>query len=266
MKLVEEKFGNEYTRGIKAAKAVVAQNPSDIVARCLLVRALYVAHSEFAANEQLNVLRELVKNSSELTVEYQCAIREVETLGKWANEPLIDEGPREKEVLAMSPEEFENSLDTIRWMDNLGSPNDRDAFVDRISEWDSWDGPESAGSDRFNDLSMKWQDEILKLIEGRRLEEAEHFASRIAEKVFEAVKKTVPYDPELDVWHGPNAAPELAAFCARTIAYYVFANEPIPPLLRDEWQWYVEGHWPCGCAFYPDDENDDDDDDVLVVY
>ncbi len=82
--------------------------------------------------------------------------------------------------------------------------------------------------------------------------------------VSEAVEKAVPYDPENDVWYGPNAAVALAASSARLVALYVFAGEAIPPLLRDEWNWYVEGHWPCGCAFYPEDV--DSDDDELVVY
>src|SRR6266498_2524910 len=77
--------------------------------------------------------------------------------------------------------------------------------------------------------------------------------NRIHDTVFECARTAVPYHDEQDAWYGPNAAVWQARFTAALVGcmFAKYGQFPVPErqsshwTLQHEWEWFVEGHWPC---------------------
>lgn len=281
LRLAENQFGPEFTRGVKAAKAALASQPESIVAHCLVVRSLYLSGSN-AVQEKLELLREVASQKSSISEDSKAAIREIEHLCTEPEKIVVETKAEAKRIEAeylskgkrfiievvppkanentMTLEQFEAHLKKVRWMTNCGKPNHRDQSVQRIGTWDDWIGPESEGCERLNDITSIWYEQVIQIL-GERAEKALGHANKIESRVYDTVKKAVPHKSDDDVWFAPDAAVALSAYTAKLVALYVIAGAPLPDLLADTWQWFAEGHWPCSCAFYPDAA----DEDVLVV-
>lgn len=283
LRLANDELGSERPIGVKSAKAAVERHPGSIVARCLLSTILVSAGSKGAAREHLAVIEDMAAKISPIPEDLQKAIEETqnfcaepqEVIAKSVAEAerllaefstrgkrcIVEIHPRAKQTKILTAIQLQSKLEKIKWMKKCGKPNKRDGSVRRIEDWDDWIGPESEGSDRLNEICMKWYDEIIETL-GDKADEALLYARSIEVQVYKRVENAVPYDPDNDVWYAPNAAAALAAFVAKLVALYVFAGCTLPGLLEDIWQWYAEGHWPCSCAYYPEEDQTD----VLVVY
>ncbi|MBY0546887.1 MAG: hypothetical protein K2W95_06320 [Candidatus Obscuribacterales bacterium] len=279
LRLAENQFGPEFTRGVKAAKAALATQPGSIVAHCLVVRSLYLSGSN-AVQEKLELLRHVASQTASISEDSKAAIREIEHLCTEPERIVVETKAEAKRIEAeylskgkrfiievvppkasentMTLEQFEAHIKKIRWMTNCGKPNHRDQTVKRIASWDDWVGPESEGCDRLNDIIGIWQEQVIQIL-GERAEKALGHANKIESRVYDTVKKAVPHKSDDDIWFAPNAAVALSAYSAKLVALYVIAGAPLPDMLADLWQWFAEGHWPCSCAF------GSDDDDILVV-
>lgn len=152
----------------------------------------------------------------------------------------------------LSPEEFLRSLDQVPWFSHLGEPNARDHQVARIRDWEEWPGPESSQVRALGPRGQSLRDELIE-VAGVRKAEVEAWWERIRQAVFQQACGAVPYDPEEDTWHGPTAAVCHAAWVAGLVGCGLLLGREIPSEATEQWSWFVEGHWPCGYAFDPEE-------------
>lgn len=140
---------------------------------------------------------------------------------------------------------FLRELERIPWFANLGEPISGVHDIERISRWDDWSGPEKSGVDEVCYRQQALYDELL----GCGKEGAEQLTQlweSIQRTVLAAAAKNVPYDPSEDTWHGPTLAVWHAAWTAGLIGLCLFLCKPIPAEQQEQWQWFSQGHWPCG--------------------
>ena len=152
---------------------------------------------------------------------------------------------------------FIQGLDAIPWFLSLGKPHPRDNEVVRIHSWEEWPGPET----RLGYWFAQWQsvvEERIQAEESGRRTELEALWDRVHQVVFQRAAANVPlYDPEEDAWHGPTACVWHAAYTACLLSWHLLLRRRIPERLADEWNWYTDGHWPCGFAEEPPDFEDE---------
>ena len=148
---------------------------------------------------------------------------------------------------------FLSYLPTVPWFANVGQPL-TDPDVPRIWDWDAWAGPEEE-TGRIITLSLRHQDWQGALLAAHPEQEAELEAlwQRVADIVMNAATGKTPYDPDADAWHAPTTAVWQAVWTAGLAAWRLACNEPIPPDLAHQWDWYARGHWPCGYAYLSED-------------
>ena len=153
----------------------------------------------------------------------------------------------------LSIEAFVAQLETVPWFSELGQPGPADAEATRIFSWDEWPGPEDPS---VNELALGQQALYDGLLEtaGEKRQEFLALWDRIQETVFRAARTRVPYDPEEDCYHGPTAALWQAAWTAGLIGWCLYVGQPVPGDLREQWQWYLAGHWPAGYSWLSDDK------------
>ena len=162
---------------------------------------------------------------------------------------------------AQRVERFIAGLDTIPWFSNLGQPTPPEAGVERIYRWEDWPGLEEPG---IIDLSQRHQalyDSLIASAEGSA-DARKGLWDRIHAAVFRAAAPNIPYDPKHDTYHGPTMAVWQAAWTAGLIGLCLQSGRPAPPELREQWDWFARGHWPCGYA----GANDDGKPGPLLVY
>lgn len=143
-----------------------------------------------------------------------------------------DFGPNTSKVL-----EFIESLKTINWLHNVGTPNPSDHLVKRVY---SWEDAKLAAENRINSVKDEIQREKLKkiAIESGRLvmvEEAVSLAALYATSVIELYSKirwAIAADKE-------GAIYEVVLGDLGDFQYYL-----------DLIKWYRAGHWPCGYDEY----------------
>lgn len=151
----------------------------------------------------------------------------------------------------LGPEEFLCSLAQVPWFRHLGEPSPRDHQVARIRDWNEWPGPESPQVQDLGPRSQSWHDELIEGA-GPRKSEVEALWERIRQAVFEHACGAVPYDSEEDSWHGPTTAVWHAAWVAGVVGCSLLLGREIPSEAIDQWSWLVEGHWPCGYTYDPE--------------
>jgi hypothetical protein len=182
-----------------------------------------------------------------------------ERLASRDNGPAADEFADipEFDPRGLSADEFRERLDRVPWFAQLGKPHPRDRFVDRIADWDEWGGPESSGASPMGPEESRWQEALLAL--PRPGPATIHSLwSSVQSQAF----GRMPFEADVDPWHGPTAASSHGAWLAATIACCLSAGIPIPPNALRLWAWYARGHWPC--AYSEDDELPRDDNGNLV--
>jgi hypothetical protein len=148
---------------------------------------------------------------------------------------------------------FMGQLSNVPWFSRVGQPIS-DPNISRIWEWDEWAGPEEE-TGRIISLSLRhqhWHDVLLAAYPERKAE-LEALWRRVAESVMAAAVDKAPYDPDADSWHAPTAAVWQAVWTAALIAWHLACDEPIPPDLTRQWDWYERGHWPCGYVYLEGD-------------
>ena len=135
---------------------------------------------------------------------------------------------------------FRQRVDDIPWFSRLGQPHARDQYVDRITDWDDWPGPESRGGSAMAQEAGRWCEDLLALPEPGR-EAIQSLWSSVENQAL----RPMPLEIKPDPWHGPTAAATQAAWLAATIASCLLARVPIPPNALSMWAWFARGHWPC---------------------
>jgi hypothetical protein len=142
-------------------------------------------------------------------------------------------------------------LETLPWFLNLGEPHPRDHDVVRIHTWEEWPGPERGYGDWFG----RWQAVVREQVEAsepaRRAELDKLWQSIERTVVSRAAAKVPMYDPEQDAWYGPTVCVWYAAYTACLVGWHILLNRRLPERLAAEWEWYVDGRWPCDYAEEP---------------
>jgi hypothetical protein len=165
---------------------------------------------------------------------------------------------------------FIRLLKRTPWFLNLGLPNPRDSKVVRIHSWKEWRGPERD----WNDWAGYWPTLLRKnLVEMHkdRAKELEALWTSLEDLVVERASRNVPlYDPDEDPWYGPSACVWHAGYFAGLTSWYIVLGLRQPEALVGHWQWYLEGHWPCGYAECPPGYGDESSMEIplgrLLVY
>lgn len=139
-------------------------------------------------------------------------------------------------------EAFLNELETIPWFAKLGDPLPAGSDHKQIQGWDDWPGPEEESVEEIGYWQQLLREDLMDHPESTSLS---GLWDRIEEVVLRVAVRNVPYDPEEDAWHGPNAAVWHAAFTAGLMGLCVFLRQEPPSELDQLWRWFVAGHWPC---------------------
>lgn len=158
-------------------------------------------------------------------------------------------------------EMFLEDLKAVPWFRNIGRSTAVDSRLRRIHRWEDWPGPEDPSVSELSTREQALHDEILG-IAGEDRSELVRLWGRIHAVVFRSAASVVPYDPQQDAWHAPSTAVWQAAWTAGLVGLFQQSRHPIPMDLREQWNWFVRGHWPCGYAC----GRADDDRVLLIVY
>lgn len=141
----------------------------------------------------------------------------------------------------MDSNEFIASLPSIRWFSALGSST---TATHRISDWGEWPGPEDENVGAIGSVQEEFYDSFCDST-SLLPPSLQAVWDVVQEHVLDAAKLTIPYDQDQDVWHPPNAAVWQAAYTAGLVALYLATRRPIPEQLKEQWNWFTLGHWPC---------------------
>jgi hypothetical protein len=145
---------------------------------------------------------------------------------------------------------FLAQLEEVEWFSNLGAPTPPDARVVRMLDWDDWPGPEEPAVEKLTYQQQELLDRIMA--ETNESEELGALWDRVYETVFQRASPRVPYDPDQDAWHAPTAAVWSANWTAGLVALCLRTGRELPPELREQWRWFIRGHWPAGYASLDD--------------
>ena len=155
--------------------------------------------------------------------------------------------------MAMSTEEPRSvedllaQIESAPWFRNIGKPTPDDSQVERIYRWEDWPGPEEPSIVELAYREQALYDDIMRDAGGHR-ERLSALWDSIHKVVFRVATVAVPYDPQQDTWHAPTMAVWQAAWTAGLIGLCIESERPIPPELKEQWEWFVRGHWPSGYA------------------
>jgi hypothetical protein len=145
-------------------------------------------------------------------------------------------------------EAFIAQLEAVPWFSRLGAPTPFDAAVARMHAWDDWPGPEEPAVDQLCTQGQELYDRIMAETDAEG--ELTALQKRVREVVIRLASPRVPYVPDQDAWYPPNAAVWQAVFSAGLIALCVKTGHDVPAELREQWCWFVRGHWPAGYASF----------------
>jgi hypothetical protein len=138
---------------------------------------------------------------------------------------------------------FVDQLARVPWFENIGRAVSPNNGVKQIFSWAEWGGPEDSA---LAEISCRQQSYYDELIQASKNKAANEVWERIQSIVFQNAIPRVPYDANRDTWYGPTAAVWHAAWTAGLIALCLFLSQAIPADLQDQWDWFAQGHWPCG--------------------
>jgi hypothetical protein len=138
-------------------------------------------------------------------------------------------------------EAFLEQLEKVPWFANVGKPIPLTRGVKQIHSWEEWPGPEDTDEIHLDQQAL--YDEIMENAKENQ-PSLELLWNRIHDTVERVARKTVPYDPNKDAWHGPTLAVWHAAWTAGLIGLCLQLNRPISPELQEQWRWFLQGHWP----------------------
>lgn len=156
-----------------------------------------------------------------------------------------------RQGLAPSLPQFIDSLQYVPWFRNLGRPNTRDRQVKRIHRWQEWQGPEAGYGDWFGRFPALVREQM-EADHPTRKAELNQTWNRIELSVIELAIPHVPdYDAEQDAWYGPTACVWQAGYNAALVGCHLQLGRPLPEPIADQWDWLLEGHWPCDYAEEP---------------
>ena len=147
----------------------------------------------------------------------------------------------------MDLEHFETSLVEIPWFLRVGAPID--VNVGRLSRWDEWPGPEDPG---VAVLHVHQQSLFDDLLAAGPAEDLEALFNRINKGVMSIASTRVPFDENQDAWHAPTTAVWHAGWTAAILALSTVTKHDLPDLVRWQWRWFLEGHWPAGLRWKSD--------------
>ena len=144
-------------------------------------------------------------------------------------------------------------LEQIPWFKRLGQPAIRDSEIFRIYAWQTWPGAEDPGAIIQAQYHTHWHDDLFQTHTPPPDDPLTQLWNRIHNTVFARARTTVPYHNEQDAWYGPNAAVWQASFTAALVGcmFAKYGQLPVSErpssqwTLQHEWEWFVEGHWPC---------------------
>lgn len=142
-------------------------------------------------------------------------------------------------------DDFLAGLEVVPWFRNLGRPTPEDAGVERLAAWEDWAGPEEPTVVEMSLRHQELYDRIMAAV-GDRRPELDELWDHIHAAVFRRATPAVPFDPAKGAWHGPTTAVWVAAWAAGLIGLCLATGRPVPPELREQWDWYARGHWPAG--------------------
>jgi hypothetical protein len=157
--------------------------------------------------------------------------------------PQVTEDPEYSSVVR----DFFAQLESVRWFSNIGKTTEGEASVERIHSWADWPGPEDP---LIAELSLRQQGLYDEIMSDATIKPAtlSLLWDHIHEVVFRTAAPTVRFDPQQDSWYGPSAAVWQAAWTAGLMVLCLYTGRPIPTELREQWEWFVKGHWPSGYA------------------
>jgi hypothetical protein len=153
-------------------------------------------------------------------------------------------------AIAPTVEAFLAQLENVSWFSNLGAPTPPDARVVRMLTWDDWPGPEEPA---VLELFAREHELYERIIDERDADDGlMGLSKRVRKTVMRSASNNVPFDPDEDPWHAPSAAVWQAAYITELIALCLQTGRDVPPGLHEQWNWFVRGHWPAGCASLDD--------------
>jgi hypothetical protein len=141
--------------------------------------------------------------------------------------------------------EFLKKLETIAWFSQIGQTLVANQGIARILDWSGWPGPEEFSIEAVALEQQAIFDEIMNQA-GDEKEPLKILWDCIHSIVLRVASSQVPYDPEEDAWHAPSSAVWMAAWTAGNVGLLLALGKPLPDELKEQWNWYERGHWPCG--------------------
>lgn len=140
-------------------------------------------------------------------------------------------------------DDFLLSLETVSWFSNIGEPIMGSPDVPRIQTWAEWPGPDDVGVQELARSQQELYDEIAN--GGELSESLKRTWDHVHSSVLSRASSTIPFDPTKDAWHPPSSAVWQAAWTAGLIGLCLDCGRPVPKHLKEQWDWFLRGHWPC---------------------
>jgi hypothetical protein len=140
---------------------------------------------------------------------------------------------------------FLRQLGEIPWFAQVGKPIQSRSAIQQMSRWDQWPGPEDPRTSELAYHQQALHDEMMDASapEDQALSE---LWDTIHATVVTSAAKQVPYHSDEDAWYAPNVAVWHAAWTAGLLGLCRFRKRPVPEELQEQWNWFVQGHWPYG--------------------
>lgn len=138
--------------------------------------------------------------------------------------------------------DYLQQLAALPWFSQLGKPLSDAAACRQIFSWDEWPGPEEQSVAEIAQSHQALYDELMA---SESAVELQAIWKRIEAVVLPLAKSSVPYDDELDTWHGPNLAVWQAVWTCGLIGFCRYQKRPIPLDLQTQFDWFAKGRWPC---------------------
>ncbi len=138
---------------------------------------------------------------------------------------------------------FLKQLERIPWFAHVGTPVRSSKAMQGMSSWEDWPGPEDSSATELSHWQQSLHDELLGASYENR-DVLTQLWNTIQTTVLTSADKKVPYNPNEDAWYAPNAAVWHAAWAAALVGLCLFLGRPIPKELQEQWNWFVQGHWP----------------------
>jgi len=140
---------------------------------------------------------------------------------------------------------FLAQLENIAWFGQIGQRLPASDKSHQIFRWVDWPGPEEPSVFSIHDRQQALYDELTETVPQQDKAAASEFWNAVQASVLRSASTAVPYDPGQDAWHAPTTAVGHAAWTAGLVGLCLLLQHPIPQDVQAQWNYFLQGHWPC---------------------